>query len=77
MGTKDSSKKEIKKPLSFSEMAKKPGVPQPIVKRIPFPEKTIAQTNRPHCYFKVGPKSQKMLTIITFRFKWIMKPHLE
>ena len=53
VGTKE-SKKEVKKPLSFSDMAKKPGVPQPIIKRIPFPEKTIAQTNRPHCYFKVS-----------------------
>lgn len=47
------SKKEVRKaPLSFSEMAKKPGNPQQ-TKRVPFPEKTIAQTNRPHCYFKV------------------------
>lgn len=36
-------------------MAKKPGQPQPkpIMRRVPFPEKTIAQTNRPHAYFKV------------------------
>jgi hypothetical protein len=52
-------KKEVKKggaPLSFSEMAKRPGNPQP-VRRIPFPEKTIAQTNRPRAFFKVrsGP----------------------
>jgi hypothetical protein len=39
-------------PLSFSEMAKRPGNPQP-VRRIPFPEKTIAQTNRPRAFFKV------------------------
>jgi len=47
------TKKETKKPLSFSDMAKKPGNPQPLIKRVPFPEKTIAQTNRPHCFFKV------------------------
>jgi hypothetical protein len=49
-------KKEVKKggaPLSFSEMAKRPGNPQP-VRRIPFPEKTIAQTNRPRAFFKVS-----------------------
>jgi len=47
------SKKEVRKaPLSFSDMAKKPGNPQ-VTKRVPFPEKTIAQTNRPHCYFKI------------------------
>jgi hypothetical protein len=47
-------KKEIKKaPLSFSEMAKRPGNPK-LVKRVPFPEKTIAQTNRPRSFFKVG-----------------------
>ena len=27
--------------------------PKPIMRRVPFPEKTIAQTNRPHAYFKV------------------------
>lgn len=48
-----SSKKDSKpKPLSFSDMAKKPGLPQPAKVR-PFPDKTVAQTNRPHCYFKV------------------------
>lgn len=41
------------KPMSFSEMAKKPGNPQPVYRKVPFPEKTVAQTNRPHCYFKV------------------------
>jgi hypothetical protein len=49
-------KKEVKKggaPLSFSEMAKRPGNPQ-AVRRIPFPEKTIAQTNRPRAFFKVS-----------------------
>ncbi len=40
-------------PLSFSEMAKRPGNPQ-AVRRIPFPEKTIAQTNRPRAFFKVS-----------------------
>ena len=47
--------KESKKAPSFSDMAKKPSNPgpAPVVKRVPFPEKTIAQTNRPHCYFKV------------------------
>ena len=49
--------KETKKAPSFSDMAKKPGAPAPVVKRVPFPEKTIAQTNRPHCYFKVTRRS--------------------
>jgi len=48
------NKKENKpKPMSFSEMAKKPGNPQPVYRKVPFPEKTVAQTNRPHCYFKI------------------------
>lgn len=42
-----------KKPISFSDMAKKPGQPKPVMRRVPFPEKTIAQTNRPHAYFKI------------------------
>jgi peptidyl-prolyl isomerase H (cyclophilin H) len=51
VGSKE--KKEVKKaPLSFSEMGEKPGNPQ-AVKRIPFPEKTIAQTNRPRAFFKI------------------------
>eukprot|EP00092_Neocalanus_flemingeri_P020089 GFUD01021750.1.p1 GENE.GFUD01021750.1~~GFUD01021750.1.p1 ORF type:complete len:594 (-),score=132.57 GFUD01021750.1:493-2229(-) len=42
------------KPVSFSDMAKKQATPAAaVVKRIPFPEKTIAQTNRPHCFFKM------------------------
>jgi len=41
-------------PISFSDMAKKQANPAAkVIKRIPFPEKTIAQTNRPHCFFKV------------------------
>jgi len=45
-------KKEPKKLMSFSEMAKKPGNPD-AVKRLPYPEKTSRYTNRPHCYFKI------------------------
>lgn len=75
VGTKDSSKKEIKKPLSFSEMAKKPGVPQPIVKRIPFPEKTIAQTNRPHCYFKVQVDNETPFRVV-FELRPDMAPKM-
>lgn len=44
----------VARPASFSDMAKKQANPgAAVVKRIPFPEKTIAQTNRPHCFFKI------------------------
>ena len=49
------SKATSSKAKSFADMAKKPGNPTSVAfkKRVPFPEKTIAQTNRPHCYFKI------------------------
>jgi len=74
VGTKE-SKKEVKKPLSFSDMAKKPGVPQPIIKRIPFPEKTIAQTNRPHCYFKVQVDNETPFRVV-FELRPDMAPKM-
>lgn len=74
VGTKE-SKKEVKKPLSFSDMAKKPGVPQPVVKRIPFPEKTIAQTNRPHCYFKVQVDNETPFRVV-FELRPDMAPKM-
>lgn len=65
------TKKDVKKPMSFSDMAKKPGNPQPVVKRIPFPEKTIAQTNRPHCYFKVQVDNE-----VPFRVVFELRPDM-
>ena len=49
------SKEIPKKPSSFADMAKKPGNPVAQVqkKRVSYPERTIAQTNRPHCYLKI------------------------
>ncbi|XP_023326914.1 interaptin isoform X2 [Eurytemora carolleeae] len=70
---KDKEKEKTMKrtPISFSDMAKKPGNPQPIVKRIPFPEKTIAQTNRPHCYFKIQVDNET-----PFRVVFEMRPDM-
>jgi len=56
--------KNDKKPMSFSEMAKKPGQPKPVMRRVPFPEKTIAQTNRPHAYFKVQVDNEEPFRIL-------------
>lgn len=64
-------KKEVKKtPLSFSEMAKRPGNPK-LVKRIPFPEKTIAQTNRPHSFFKIQVDND-----VPFRVVFELRPDM-
>jgi len=75
VGTKE-HKREPKKPLSFSEMAKKPGNPQPtIVRRVPFPEKTIAQTNRPHCFFKVQVDNDNAFRVV-FELRPDMAPKM-
>ena len=76
VGAKEAKKDAIKKPLSFSEMAKRPGNPQPAtVKRIPFPEKTIAQTNRPHCYFKVQVDNETPFRVV-FELRPDMAPKM-
>ena len=76
VGAKEAKKDAVKKPLSFSEMAKRPGNPQPAtVKRIPFPEKTIAQTNRPHCYFKVQVDNETPFRVV-FELRPDMAPKM-
>jgi len=58
-------KAETKKAMSFSDMAKKPGQPQPVVtRRVPFPDKTIAQTNRPHAYFKIQVDNEEPFRVV-------------
>ena len=54
-------------------MAKKPGNPTTVVpkKRLPFPEKTIAQTNRPHCYFKIQVDNE-----VPFRVLFELRPDM-
>jgi len=60
------SKATSRKPSSFADMAKKPGNPTSVAlkKRVPFPEKTIAQTNRPHCYFKIQVDNEAPFRVI-------------
>ena len=69
--------KETRKPPSFSDMAKKPGNPGPsaVVKRVPFPEKTIAQTNRPHCYFKIQVDNETPFRVV-FELRPDMAPKM-
>ena len=69
--------KETRKPPSFSDMAKKPGNPgpAPVVKRVPFPEKTIAQTNRPHCYFKIQVDNETPFRVV-FELRPDMAPKM-
>ena len=54
-------------------MAKKPGNPTTVApkKRLPFPEKTIAQTNRPHCYFKIQVDNE-----VPFRVLFELRPDM-
>jgi len=69
-------KKESKKaPVSFSEMAKKPGNPQPVIKRVPFLEKTIGQTNRPKTYFKVQIDNEPPFRVV-FELRPDMAPKM-
>ena len=75
VGTKE-SKKEFNKVSSFADMAKKPGNPQPaVVKRVPFPEKTIAQTNRPHCYFDIQVDNETPFRVV-FELRPDMAPKM-
>lgn len=69
--------KESKKAPSFSDMAKKPSNPgpAPVVKRVPFPEKTIAQTNRPHCYFKIKVDNETPFRVL-FELRPDMAPKM-
>jgi len=57
-------KGDDKRPMSFSDMARKPGQPKPIMRRVPFPEKTIAQTNRPHAFFKVQVDNEEPFRLV-------------
>jgi cyclophilin family peptidyl-prolyl cis-trans isomerase len=46
-------------------MAKKQANPgATVIKRIPFPEKTIAQTNRPHCFFKIQVDNETPFRVV-------------
>jgi len=69
------AKKEVKKvtptpaPLSFSEMAKKPGVPNPAAPRLS--KKTVGATNRPRCYFKIQVDNET-----PFRVVFEMRPDM-
>lgn len=67
------SKETSRKPSSFADMAKKPGNPTTVApkKRLPFPEKTIAQTNRPHCYFKIQVDNE-----VPFRVLFELRPDM-
>jgi len=74
--TKESKKNESKKVSSFADMAKKPGNPQPTVTRkAPFPEKTVAQSNRPHCYFKIQVDNEEPFRVV-FELRPDMAPKM-
>ena len=40
-----------------------------MMRRVPFPEKTIAQTNRPHAYFKVMLAKSVWARVTVFIFQ--------
>jgi len=66
----------LSKPVSFSDMAKKQANPAAAVfKRIPFPEKTIGQSNRPHCYFKIQVDNEPAFRVV-FELRPDMAPKM-
>jgi len=75
--TKESKKNDAKKVSSFADMAKKPGNPQSTAaaRKAPYPEKTVAQSNRPHCYFKIQVDNEEPFRVV-FELRPDMAPKM-